>query len=445
RARERVDRSPVDFKGGKRASAAPANDEISQFISNIKAVVRGNLMRMWRVYDIEEITKTNSGIYYFKFKSEKGMKKVLESGPWLIQNVSIVLNVWEPGIWERCLKKAGKMDFTRVLVEVSAEDELPNILEIEYPPLGNRPARVGKLEVKYQWRPPLCTHCKTFGHTMLSCKGRPRTEEEIAAKTLRYVLKVGNSDLNGKGKSVDVNDGFTLVGRKNKPVTSQNYMSQTKSGGHNRWGGRVQSNVMQRNGNFGGKFMNVGHKRGGGLVQRNQFHQKSNFDAGSMKAGRKSNNNNKPSFQEFRPKVLVRGSGSARGMDNSLKEDIPVKNSFDVLNSKEVDGEDLGGINVNDEFNSKVWPELKEEVDILMEAGIYPSKQVQLDWSIHQLDYFYKNYNKFHLDPICEDDEVDVESEVEGITGSMKPEFEVKTADSIEINAVDFNRVSNDV
>nr|GFB78933.1 hypothetical protein [Tanacetum cinerariifolium] len=344
-------------------------------------VVRGNLMRMWRVYDIEEITKINSGIYYFKFKSEE-------------------------------------------------EDELPNILEIEYPPLGNRPARVGKLEVKYQWRPPLCTHCKTFGHTMLSHKVRPRTEEEIAAKTLRDVLKVGNSDLNGKGKTVDVNDGFTLVG----------------------------------NGNFGGKFINVGHRRGGGLVLKNQFHQNSNFDSGSMKAGRKYNNNNKPSFQEgnkkpivdkpvlastfnhkFRPKVLVRGSGSARVMDNSLKEVIPVKNSFDVLNSEEVNGEDLGGINVNEEFNSKVWPELKEEVDILMEAGIYPSKQVRLDWSIHQLDYFYKNCNKFHLDPICEDDEEDVESEVEGIAGSIKLEFEVKTADSIEINAVDLNRVSNDV
>nr|GFB75526.1 hypothetical protein [Tanacetum cinerariifolium] len=236
---------------------------------------------------------------------------------------------------------------------------------------------------------------------MLSHKVRPRTEEEIAAKTLRDVLKVGNSDLNGKGKTVDVNDGFTLVG----------------------------------NGNFGGKFINVGHRRGGGLVLKNQFHQNSNFDSGSMKAGRKYNNNNKPSFQEgnkkpivdkpvlastfnhkFRPKVLVRGSGSARVMDNSLKEVIPVKNSFDVLNSEEVNGEDLGGINVNEEFNSKVWPELKEE-----------------------LDYFYKNCNKFHLDPICEDDEEDVESEVEGIAGSIKLEFEVKTADSIEINAVDLN------
>ncbi|GKE03629.1 hypothetical protein Tco_1395647 [Tanacetum coccineum] len=78
---------------------------------------------------------------------------------------------------DMCLKKARKLDFARVLVEVSANEELPLVLEIEYPPTGNRHAKVGKLEVKYQWKPPLCTHCKTFGHTTLACKVRPRTEE----------------------------------------------------------------------------------------------------------------------------------------------------------------------------------------------------------------------------------------------------------------------------
>nr|GEZ48495.1 hypothetical protein [Tanacetum cinerariifolium]GEZ49250.1 hypothetical protein [Tanacetum cinerariifolium] len=336
------------------------------------------------------------------------MKKVLESGPWLVQNVPVVLNVWEPGICgigkimsgvgkpllmdnmtrERCLKNAGKMDFARVLVKVSAEDELPNILEIEYPPLGNRPDRVV----------------------------RPRTKEEIVAKTLRDVLKVGNSNLNVKGKSVADDHGFTMVGRKNKHVASQKAM--VRLGMVVITDGEAESNLMLSNGV-----------------------QKSNNDAGSMKSGRKSNPASKSSFQEvkkkpivenpalaatfnhnFRPKVLIRGSGSAKVMESSLNEDIPVKNSFNILNSNDVDGEDWGGINVNDEFNSKVWPKLKEEVDILMEAGIYPSKQVRLDWSIHQLDYFYKNCNKFHLDPIYEDDEEDVESEDEGIAGSMKPE-----------------------
>nr|GFB35094.1 hypothetical protein [Tanacetum cinerariifolium] len=145
-----------------------------------------------------------------------------------------------------------------------------------------------------------------------------------------------------------VDDGFTMVGRKNKPVASQNSMSQDKSG------------------------------------------------------------------------VLVRGSGYAKVMDNTMNEDIHVKNSFNVLNSNGDNVEDLGDIKVNEEFESKVWPDLKEEVDILLEAGIYPSKQVRLDWSIHQMDYFYKNCHKFHLDPCCEDDEGDVDSDDEGFAWNVR-------------------------
>nr|GEZ94098.1 hypothetical protein [Tanacetum cinerariifolium] len=208
-------------------------------------VVRGNLMRIRRANDVEDFSKTNSGMFYFKFKSEDGMKKVLESGPWMVQNVPLVLNVWEPGIWldkiepslipiwvcvynipmelcngneigkiisgvgkpllmdnmtkERCLKKAGKLDFARVLVEVSAEYDLPCSLEISYPPIGNRLAKVGVLDVKYQWKPPLSTHCRTFGHSTLSCKVRPRTKEEIAVKNIKEALKISKPDVDGGG------------------------------------------------------------------------------------------------------------------------------------------------------------------------------------------------------------------------------------------------------
>nr|GEV73614.1 putative reverse transcriptase domain-containing protein [Tanacetum cinerariifolium] len=47
---------------------------------------------------------------------------------------------------ERCLKKPGKLDFARVLVEVLAVYELPCSLEIKYPPFGNRPARGDDIE-----------------------------------------------------------------------------------------------------------------------------------------------------------------------------------------------------------------------------------------------------------------------------------------------------------
>nr|GFA43106.1 hypothetical protein CTI12_AA318980 [Tanacetum cinerariifolium] len=203
-----------------------------------------------------DITKTNSGIFYFKFKSEDGMKNVLESGPWMVQNIPLVLNVWEPGIWlekvehsfipiwvcvyntlmevcngntirkimsgigkpllmdkmtkKRCLRKVGKLDFVRVLVEVSADDDLLSVLEIAYPPIGNSLAKVGKLDVKYQWKPPLCTQCKTFGHSTLSCKVRPRTKEENAAAILKEALNV-RSDPKCSVDAAMNDDGFVTV------------------------------------------------------------------------------------------------------------------------------------------------------------------------------------------------------------------------------------------
>ncbi|GJS82596.1 hypothetical protein Tco_0749137 [Tanacetum coccineum] len=325
----------------------------------------GNLMRMWRVYDIKDITKTNFGIFYFKFKSEECMKKVLESGPWMVQNVPLVLDIWEPGIWldktepssipiwvyvynipmklcngsgigkimsgvgkpllmdkmtrERCLKKSCKMDFARVLVEVSAEDDLPNIIEIEYLPLGNRHARVGKLEVKYQWRPPLCMHCKTFGHTTLSCKVRPKPKEEIAAKTIKNAFKLNSFVSNDK--NVEVDDGFVTMGRKNKPMESYSRPSS---------GDGVGIHVKNANNILGDKFSQSTSVKKPSIISSSK----------SLYQTSKQSN--------FQPKVLVRGSNSNSNLVSD--ETIPVKSSFSILCNDDGNVEDMGGINVDEEF-----------------------------------------------------------------------------------------------
>ncbi|GJX73579.1 reverse transcriptase domain-containing protein [Tanacetum coccineum] len=196
-------------------------------------------MKKGRVYEVAEITKTSAGLFYFKFKNEEGMKVVLESGPWMacVYGLPMELcngngigkvfsSIGKPMLIdkltkERCLKNARKLDFVRVLVEVSASDDLPDFLEIEYPKIGDRPARVGKLEVKYKWNPPFCTHCKTFGHATMSCKVRPRTEEEIAAKASKEAMKSGDSVSikSNDGKCDD--DDFVTVERKGKANATQ--------------------------------------------------------------------------------------------------------------------------------------------------------------------------------------------------------------------------------
>ncbi|GKE18154.1 RNA-directed DNA polymerase, eukaryota, reverse transcriptase zinc-binding domain protein [Tanacetum coccineum] len=69
-------------------------------------------------------------------------------------------------------------------------------------------------------------------------------------------------------------------------------------------------------------------------------------------------------------------------------------------------------IYIQEEFDNIVWPNLKSEVDILIE---------------------------YHLDP--SDD--DVESKVDGIVADMKPEFEIDAANKVENVAAIDNNVSN--
>ncbi|XP_071691656.1 uncharacterized protein [Rutidosis leptorrhynchoides] len=232
-------------------------------------VVNAHLRRMWWRYDLKEIVKTAAGFYLCKFKSEKGMKEVLESGPWLVNNVPFFVNQWEPGVWlekiepekvpiwicihnipielwsgrsigklvsgigrpmlmdkvtsERCLSKSGRLGFARVLTEVNANDDLPSFVEFSYPVIGSFPAKVGKLEVTYQWKPPSCTHCKVFGHSFNTCKIRPKTEDEVSAQVLKDALKINND-----GETVDLNnqcveDGFKVVGKKGRVFQKLNF------------------------------------------------------------------------------------------------------------------------------------------------------------------------------------------------------------------------------
>nr|GEZ38817.1 hypothetical protein CTI12_AA318980 [Tanacetum cinerariifolium] len=159
------------FKGGQACSLQLYGYFVGTFMDY--RVVRGNLMKLWRVYDIEEITKTNASIFYFQFKSEEGMKKVLESGPWMIQNVPLVLNIWEPGIW------LAKTKPSSILIWVCV----------------------------------------------------PRTDDEIAANTVKEAINVNSSGVTDS--SAYLNEGFVTVRKKNKPVITQARAAPVRSDNYN--------------------------------------------------------------------------------------------------------------------------------------------------------------------------------------------------------------------
>ncbi|PWA73621.1 hypothetical protein CTI12_AA263590 [Artemisia annua] len=261
----------------------------------------------------------------------------------------------------------GKLDFARVLVEVVADDELPNTLEIAYPQLGNRPARVGKLEA------------------------RSRTEEEIAAKELKaagkgevLVTKMSNTENND-------NDGFATVGRKNRPVVNNgnanqsNDMSRNSSGNffHNKGAQRfARQNFGSMKQSFSGQGPNQQSKSNGVNQQRSQFKQKGVL--GDQKVVQQNKNVKfvpKGSLvqklelyskynSDFWPKVLVKGSESNSSV-GALVENVPVTNSFDVLGDCDmVDKENALDASESAEYEDVIWPKLRMEVENVMKSGL---------------------------------------------------------------------------
>ena len=124
-------------------------------------------------------------------------------------------------------------------------------------------------------------------------------------------------------------------------------------------------------------------KQGDGSQVKNPVNN-SKPNSGHTKLGNKDANEPKTLSQlckdpNYKPKVLVRGSGSNYPADSVINESVSVSNPFDALVDEEMEqGNGIEGMSENEEFFSKVWPGLKEEVDILKEAGIYPSKPVRI-------------------------------------------------------------------
>ena len=77
---------------------------------------------------------------------------------------------------EMCEKKTGRGAFARVLVQINSAQEIPKFAEAEIRKI------VRKFRLEYNWIPPRCSHCKIFGHVLIDCSARPRTEAELTKK-----------------------------------------------------------------------------------------------------------------------------------------------------------------------------------------------------------------------------------------------------------------------
>lgn len=242
--------------------------------------LRYHLRRMWGKFGFNELIVNDSGINLFKFKENEGMQNVLAKGPWMVNNRPLFVLKWsheigmkkiEPSklpVWVKllnvpmeawslkgitslasslgrplmmdemtarmCQNGVGRTDYARVMVEFEACKVMKNEIKNEYNDKERNVKGTKMVNVMYDWKPESCDHCKVFGHSVGKCVVRPRTVEEIKAKT----------DEEARIKAM--NEASTANAKEVKQDKNGNWQQQ-RNGGQNRWNNQRQ---MYREKNF---------------------------------------------------------------------------------------------------------------------------------------------------------------------------------------------------
>ncbi|GKB47584.1 hypothetical protein Tco_0898337 [Tanacetum coccineum] len=165
-----------------------------------------------------------------EFAKKKGMEHVIESGPWLIRLVPLILNVWTPNVklrkdrittapvWVKlhhvpivAYSKIGLSLITtnmyaRALIEVSLEKELLQFLVVAILFLNGKGHSLETIKVEYEWEPPCCTECKIFDHVDNQCRKKQKVEEPDQVKDDGFIevnRNCGKAKNNNKNRQVE--------------------------------------------------------------------------------------------------------------------------------------------------------------------------------------------------------------------------------------------------
>ncbi|GKC65129.1 hypothetical protein Tco_1097727 [Tanacetum coccineum] len=166
-------------------------------------------------FGLQNIMKSDDGVFLFKFASKVGLEKVLERSPWMIRNSPIILSKWSPyvsmtpkevtkvTVWIKlhkiplvayskdglsliatqvrkpimldaftssmCNDPWGRISYARALVEISAGTDLKTEVSMVVPNEDGEGYTREVISVEYEWKSPHYRDCKVFGHTHDTC------------------------------------------------------------------------------------------------------------------------------------------------------------------------------------------------------------------------------------------------------------------------------------
>nr|GEU64361.1 retrovirus-related Pol polyprotein from transposon TNT 1-94 [Tanacetum cinerariifolium] len=105
-------------------------------------------------HGLKRIIMNTKGLFVFKFDSKAGLEAVLESGPWMIHQTSIILKKWSMST------SLQKEELTRIPIWVKLHDvplqvfEGDDVITIGIPSLTRDDFTKETICVEYEWRPP---------------------------------------------------------------------------------------------------------------------------------------------------------------------------------------------------------------------------------------------------------------------------------------------------
>ena len=173
-------------------------------------VVRSLVNRLWGKREMPEISTTDNGLFFFRFRDSEARDWVMDAGPWHLAGRPFILRAWKPGmdmlniqlssilIWVRfynipleywtstCLghiastigiplhldpltENQTKLSFARICVEVGVDCEFPKSVLLDR---GN--GSYSTIRIEYPWAPQCCSECKLFGHNLLNCQAKKK-------------------------------------------------------------------------------------------------------------------------------------------------------------------------------------------------------------------------------------------------------------------------------
>ncbi|GJQ93722.1 ribonuclease H-like domain-containing protein [Tanacetum coccineum] len=131
----------------------------------------------------------------------RGVDSMLRDSPWLIRGVLIFLNKWSPS------NHGGGNSYARILIETDVCNGFNNNLVMTIPKLEERGYTKETIRVEYEWKPPRCSTCLIFGHSVDDC---PKASKRVV-----------NMVDKGKGGSFEADDeGFIDVKKKKSSEVS---------------------------------------------------------------------------------------------------------------------------------------------------------------------------------------------------------------------------------